>query len=62
MFNVSQAEANAYDRMLDAAVELAELIEDAGVQINETDLEQLTIFLAKNADEVKKILRRVPAG
>lgn len=59
MFNVSQAEANAYDRMIDAAVELAELIEEGGVQIDEMDLEQLTIYLAKNAQKVKNLLKRL---
>lgn len=61
MFNVSPAQANAYDKMIDAAAELAELIEDAGVQVDELDLEKLTIFLAKNASEIKHILKRVPA-
>lgn len=60
MLNVSQAEANAYDKMIDAAVELGELIEDNGVQIDEMDLEKLTIYLAKNAQKVKRLLRRLP--
>jgi uncharacterized protein len=53
---VSQKEADAYDRIIDAAAELAELIERGGIAISEYDLEELTIYLAQNALRMKEIL------
>lgn len=53
---VSKIEADAYDRMIDAAADLAELIEPSGIEIDEDDLEELTIFLAQNGPAVKSIL------
>ena len=53
---VSKKEADAYDRMIDAAADLAELIESGGILIDEEDLEELTIFLAKNGPAVITIL------
>ena len=59
MPEISQKEANAYDRMLDAAAELAELIESAGIVIDEFELEEVTIFLARNGPVVRQILKGV---
>ena len=56
---VSKKEADAYDRILDAAAELAELIEHSGIVIDEYDLEELTIYLANNALRMKDILSRL---
>jgi dsDNA-binding SOS-regulon protein len=56
---VSKKEADAYDRILDAAAELAELIAHSGIVIDEYDLEELTIYLANNALRMKDILRRL---
>ncbi len=56
MPNISKKEADAYDKMIDAAAELADLIERSGMEIDEYALEELTIFLASNADEVRRIL------
>jgi len=56
---VSKKEADAYDRILDAAAELAELIEHSGIVIDEYDLEELTIYLANNALRMKEILSRL---
>ncbi len=55
---ISKIEADAYDKMLDAATDLADLIELSGIEIDEYALEELSIFLAKNALEVKKILKK----
>ncbi|MBT8341267.1 MAG: hypothetical protein HKP58_03435 [Desulfatitalea sp.] len=58
MADISRAEAaNAIDRVTDAAAELAGLVEAAGVQMDEMDLEELTIFLAKNAVRVRAVLK-----
>lgn len=56
---IDKSQANAYDRMIDAASDLADLIEEGGIEMDEYALEELTIFLAGNADEVKRILRNL---
>ena len=56
---ISKKEADAYDRMLDAAAGIAELLEHSGIEICEYDLEELSIFLAKNSRIVKAILKGV---
>ena len=53
---ISQKEADAYDKMLDAAVNLARIIETGGIEIDELILEELTIFLARNGPVVRNIL------
>ena len=57
MHGMSKREADAYDKILEAAAALAELIESGAIEIDEYDLEELTIFLARNAAGVRKILR-----
>jgi dsDNA-binding SOS-regulon protein len=59
MAGISKIEADAYDKILEAAAGLAELIELSAIEIDEYDLEELTIFLAQNALSVKKILKPV---
>jgi dsDNA-binding SOS-regulon protein len=56
---IDKRQANAYDRMIDAAADLADLIEQCKVDVDEYALEELTIFLSSNAMEVKKILRNL---
>lgn len=58
MAAVSKKEFDAYDRVLDAAAELAELIRSGGLDVGEEALETLTIFLANNAPRVRRILSR----
>jgi dsDNA-binding SOS-regulon protein len=53
---LTKKEADAYDNILDAAADLAALIERSAIQINADDLEELTIYLARNAHRVKAIL------
>jgi uncharacterized protein len=57
MAGISKRQADAHDRILDAAGALAELIELSGIEIDEDDLEELTIYLARNAPRVKAILK-----
>ena len=57
MSAISKNEADAYDRILDAAEELAALIASRGVRIDEYDLEEFTIFLARNAIVLRGILK-----
>lgn len=59
MYTVTKQEADAYDKMIDAAAELADLIEADQIEMDEHALEVLTIFLACNAHEVRKILGKL---
>jgi uncharacterized protein len=59
MAGISKRQADAYDRILEAAGELAELIDQSAIEIAEDDLEELTIYLARNAPRVKAILKPV---
>ena len=56
---ITKREADAYDKMIDAASELADLIEESEIRIDEYALEQLTIFLASNSDEIRRILGKL---
>ncbi len=62
MAPVSKTESDAYDKVLDAAAELAELIRSHGFAVGEEALEAMTVFLANNAPRVRRILagRRSP--
>ena len=55
---ISKTEADRYDKMLDAAVNLAEMIEQSKIEIDEYALEEFTIFLATNASTVRNILKK----
>ncbi len=60
-------EAEAYDKMLDAAERLAAFIkaEAAGIDLGEDAVDELSVFLAKNGPEVVGILKGIkapPAG
>lgn len=56
MAAISKQEADAWDRVLDAAAELADLIESSQIEIDEYDLEELTIFLATHGHAVRNML------
>ena len=57
MVGISKWQADAYDKILEAAGALSELIELSAIEIDEDDLEELTIYLARNAQAVKTILK-----
>ena len=59
MAGISKRQADAYDRILEAAGELAELIDLSAIEIDEDDLEELTIYLARNAPRVMASLKAV---
>ena len=59
MAAISKKEADAWDRVLDAAAELADLIEHSTIEIDEYDLEELTIFLASHGVVVRNLLRHL---
>ena len=54
-------EAEAYDKMLDAAESLAAFIRDGDLEIELDDptIDALSVFLAKNGPEVVRILKGV---
>ncbi len=54
-------EAEAYDKMLDAAENLSKLIKNSGIDIglDKKTIDDLSVFLAKNGPEVTKILKGV---
>jgi uncharacterized protein len=56
-------EAEAYDKMLDAAERLAAFIKAEATDIDpgETPVDELSVFLAKNGPEVVKILKGIKA-
>jgi dsDNA-binding SOS-regulon protein len=56
---IAKKDADAYDRVIDAAADLAELIEMNKIEVDEYALEELTIYLAGNAQKVKEILRNL---
>ena len=60
VFDVKK-EADAYDKMLDAAEGLAVFIKkgDLPIDIDAKTVEEISIYLAKNAPEVTSILRGI---
>ena len=60
VFDVKK-EADAYDKMLDAAENLAAFINKSDLQIDldAKTVEEISIYLAKNAPEVTNILRGI---
>ena len=59
MTAISKREADAWDRVIDAAADLAGLIAASAIEISELDLEELTIFLAAHGVAVRNLLRYV---
>ncbi len=59
MSAITKKEADAYDKVIDAAAELADLLEAGGIEMDEYALEELTIFLAGNAQAVNAILKNL---
>ncbi|MBR9979445.1 MAG: YebG family protein [Desulfatitalea sp.] len=62
MAAISKREADAYDRMIEAAAALADLLESNGITMDEYDLEELTIFLARNARSVEACLKPIKSN
>lgn len=56
---ISKKEADAWDRVLDAAADLADLIEASAIEIDEFNLEELTIFLATHGYAVRNLLKHL---
>jgi uncharacterized protein len=54
-------DADAYDKMLDAADQLAEFIKkgELEIKLDDKSINEISVFLAKNGPEVTKILKMV---
>lgn len=54
-------DAETYDKMLDAAEQLAEIIKKGELEckLDDKSINEISVFLAKNGPEVTKILRTV---
>ena len=59
MPSTRKQQADAYDRLIDAAGELADLIEGCGIQLDEYVLEELTIYLASNAHRIRDLFKNL---
>jgi len=56
-----QKDAESYDKMLDAAEQLAEFIKKGELEckLDDESINEISVFLAKNGPEVTKILKTV---
>ena len=54
---MDKKEADKYDKMLEVADNLAEFILGKGIPMDESVLEDLTIMLSKNKDDVGKLFK-----
>ncbi|WP_373498886.1 YebG family protein [Desulfococcus sp.] len=60
---LTKKEADEHDKMLDIALALADFIQSAEkIKIDEDTLEELTIHLSRNREEVMRILKGLGAG
>ncbi len=59
MSHVSKTEADAHDKIIDAASGLADLIERSRMALPERTVEDLSIFLARNGPAVREMLKSV---
>lgn len=57
MAGTSKHAADAWDRVLDAADALSDLIRTSGICITDEDLEELTIFIAAHGQTVRHLFR-----
>jgi uncharacterized protein len=58
----SKKEADAHDKMLDIAESLFDFIEKAAhIDLKENQLEELSIYLSQNREEVIRILKGTPS-
>ena len=53
----SKKEADAYDKMLDSADQLAEFLSESSVTLDDQQLEELGLYLASNKDIVQSLFK-----
>ncbi|MEG3765902.1 YebG family protein [Alteromonas sp. 14N.309.X.WAT.G.H12] len=61
LVTTDKKEADQYDKMLDAADNLATYIDAKGIKLDEAIIEELSVMLAKNKDAVTKLLKGTSA-
>mgnify|MGYP000054445164 CR=1 len=61
LVTTDKKEAEQYDKMLDAADQLAEYIQAKGINLDDSLAEELSIMLAKSKDKVAKIFKGATA-
>ncbi|WP_269518307.1 YebG family protein [Alteromonas sp. BMJM2] len=57
LVTTDKKEADQYDKMLDAADNLAQYIQAKGIGLDDRALEELSILLSKNKDKISKIFK-----
>ena len=57
LVTTDKKEADQYDKMLDAADNLAQYIQAKGIGLDDNALEELSILLSKNKDKISKIFK-----
>jgi len=53
----SKKEADAYDKMLDSADQLAEFLSESSVTLDDQQLEELGLYLASNKEVVQGLFK-----
>ena len=53
----TKKQADAYDKQLDIAERLQTFISSGGFELAETDLEELTLYMARHSDDMVKLLK-----
>ena len=61
LVTTDKKEADQYDKMLDVADNLAVYIQAKGIKLNDDIAEDLSIMLAKNKDNLAKLLKGTTA-
>ncbi|SVB19738.1 uncharacterized protein METZ01_LOCUS172592 [marine metagenome] len=61
LVTTDKKEADQYDKMLDAADNLADYIHAKGIKLDDSVVEELTIMLSKNKDKISKIFKGATA-
>jgi dsDNA-binding SOS-regulon protein len=61
LVTTDKKEAEKYDRMLDVADNLSEYLVAKGVELEEDALEDLSILLSKNKDDISKLFKGTQA-
>ena len=62
LVTTDKKEADKYDKMLEVADNLAIYLEAKGIKLEENMMEDLTITLSKNKDNLNKLFKGVEAG
>ena len=57
LVTTDKKEADKYDKMLEVADNLAEFMEAKGIELDENQMEHLSVMLSKNRDSVSKLFK-----